>query len=176
MDEGQHMTRTVPRGILSPWGGLPDFCALVPIAWCASYAITMLVLGPRAGLAGTGYAIQIGLVLMAAPVLGAIGILAGRLAQRVPAIRSWAAGMTRWWWLAVLVVAALASCLAIAEILAARREALPPANPLHSTGSACVAWSDGCSSARVQFTRDFCHRPCLNHSRHSTAAAQFATG
>jgi hypothetical protein len=127
MDEGQHMTRKVSRGILSPWGGLPDFCALVPIAGCVSYAITMLVLGPRAGLAGTGYAIQIGLVLMAAPVVGAIGILAGRLAQRVPAIRNWAGGMTRWW-PSLLVVAALASCLAIAVILAARREALPRAS------------------------------------------------
>ena len=64
--------RVLPRFL---WGGLPDFCALVPVVWCLSYAITMLVVGSRIGRQSSTFAIGPFLAIIGAPFLGAVGLV-----------------------------------------------------------------------------------------------------
>jgi hypothetical protein len=117
-----------PRSFISLWGGLPDFCALVPVVWCLSYAITMLVVGAGIGRQSSTFAIGPFLAIIGAPFLAAAGLVLGKLLTimlraRVPPrltrIAKWSAPL-------VLVAAAvLASRHASAPLYAAEGAARP---------------------------------------------------
>jgi hypothetical protein len=95
------------------WGGLPDFCALVPVVGCVSYAITLLLEGPRAGIVGSTFGIRIGLVLALSPFLGALGVLVGRIARHllVPMASAKVNNFMKWCGVAVLVSVAIVAAL-----------------------------------------------------------------
>ncbi len=123
---GRHQPKS--RRLLSLWGGLPDFCALVPVVWCLSYSATMLIVGSRVGRQSSTFGIGIGLALLAAPLLGAVGLMLGRLARYIldPFVPGKLARLMKWCAPMVLVVVAImASRHASGPIYAAEREALP---------------------------------------------------
>jgi hypothetical protein len=110
------------------WGGLPDFCALVPVVWCLSHAITMVVVGPRIGRQSSTFVIGPFLAVIGAPFLAAAGLLVGKLLafllrSRMPP------GLTRMAiWCAPLLLAMIAIAAYIharAPLYAAEREARP---------------------------------------------------
>lgn len=116
------------RMLPSPWGGLPDFCALLPVVWCLSYGITMGVVGSAMGRQGSTFGIGIFFAFVEAPFLGLAGLLLGRLAryllgskipQRVVRVAKWCAPVL------LLLVAAVASRQASQPIYAAERQARP---------------------------------------------------
>jgi len=110
------------------WGGLPDFCALVPVVWCLSYAITMLVVGSRIGRQSSTFAIGPFLAIIGAPFLAACGLVVGKLSafllrSRAPArltrIATWCAPLL------LAMTAIVAYFHARTPLYAAERESRP---------------------------------------------------
>lgn len=108
-------------------GGLPHFCAVLPVVWCLSHAVTHLVVGAHVGRQSSTSGIGPFLMLLAAPFLGAVGWVVGRLATRLlgarlshasPTLRLKAVFL-------LLAVGAVAAWQAGAPILAAGHEARP---------------------------------------------------
>jgi hypothetical protein len=109
------------------WGGLADFCAAVPLAWCLGYSIALLLAGAHVGRQSSTFAIGAFLPLLAAPFLAALGLAVGRLATRLLGDRLPVASRSLRWCavLALTLVCVLAAWRAGAPVLAAGREAMP---------------------------------------------------
>jgi hypothetical protein len=110
------------------WGGLPDFCALLPVVWCLSYGITLGVVGAAVGRQSSTFGIGIFFAFITAPFLGFMGLLLGRAAryvlgsrvpQRFVRVAKWCAPVL------LLLVGVLASHQASGPIYAYEREARP---------------------------------------------------
>lgn len=116
------------RGRKLLWGGLPDFCAVVPVVWCLSYAITGLHVAGEVGRQSSTAGLGPGLAILAAPFLAALGLLSGRLARYLLRGRIRAQWLRPLRWggvLALVVVGVLASRQASVPIRATERAAQP---------------------------------------------------
>jgi hypothetical protein len=116
------------RKFFSLWGGLPDFFALAAVVWCLGYGLTMGVVGAHIGRQSSTFALGVFLPILAAPVLGAVGLLVGRLAafvigSRVPGrwvrVLKWSAPLV------LVVIAGVAARQASGPLYAAERSARP---------------------------------------------------
>jgi hypothetical protein len=116
------------RLLPSLWGGLTDFCALLPVVWCLSYGITMGVVGAATGRQGSTFGIGIFFAFIKAPLLGFVGLMLGKFTrhllgssvpQRLVRVAKWCAPVL------LLLVGAVASRQASGPIHAAEREAQP---------------------------------------------------
>ena len=116
------------RKFLSPWGGLGNFLALVPVVGCISYGITMLAVGASVGRQSSTFVVAPFLVMLAAPFLGAMGWVVGRLAARILGPLTpdrWYRALKWCYPLLLVVIAGTASWQASQPIFAAERDARP---------------------------------------------------
>lgn len=122
-----HREQESRRRGLTCWGGLPDFCAVLPFVWCVSFAVTHLLVGAHMGRQSSTSGIEPFLMLLAAPFLGAVGWVVGRVTTSLLGARIPRASATLRWKavLLLVVVGAVAAWQAGAPILAAEHEARP---------------------------------------------------
>jgi hypothetical protein len=112
---------------LSP-RGLPLFCGLVPVIWCVTYGLTLLIVGSHLGRQSSTAGIPAVFSIMAALPLSLLGFLIGRVIalplKHVKSAR--VARFSRWCALPVLIAVAVAASLqAGVPLYAAERAATP---------------------------------------------------
>lgn len=107
--------------------GMPLLGALVPGTWCASHAVTALVVGASVGRQSSTAGIGPFLLLLSAVPLAVFGCALGRLAERMLGTRAQRVSRSIKFWAPPLLIsiAALAALRAGLPILAAEREATP---------------------------------------------------
>jgi hypothetical protein len=116
------------RRFFSLWGGLPDFFALAAMVWCLGYGLTMGIVGANIGRQSSTFALGVFLPIIAAPLLGAVGLLVGRLAASVVGARvpgRWVRVLKLSAPLVLVAIAIVAAWQASGPLYAAERAARP---------------------------------------------------